>query len=160
MFCSFSKGSRQAVDFLPGISLRYTHKNFLGHLRVEFLQGQTANEALIDETGKDGAGVALEGQHKFIEGGRGKPERPTVRGASWHIPPCSGSFPPAPQALLSEGCQVNQRSKGTERLVGADVRSGLFPADMLLPGGHGQDKAAAAVSIEGLAHEPAGMARR
>ena len=43
-----------------------------------------------------------------------------------------------------------------ERLVGANVRSGLFAADVLLAGGERQNEAAAALHVNGLAGEAAG----
>src|SRR5271170_4752067 len=46
--------------------------------------------------------------------------------------------------------------EGDERLIGADVRCGLFAADVLLACGEREDESTEAVAVGGLADEAAG----
>ena len=60
------------------------------------------------------------------------------------------------QAFFAEQREVHGGGQRAERLVGADVRSGLLAADVLLARGERQDEAAAAFGIDGLARETPG----
>ncbi len=60
------------------------------------------------------------------------------------------------QALLAVDGEEDGDHHGDERLVGADVAGGLLAADVLLAGGEGEDEAALAVHVVGLADEAAG----
>src|ERR1700730_10723076 len=57
--------------------------------------------------------------------------------------------PPSPQQR-----EIGSYRERAQRMIGADVRSGLFAPDMLLARSQGQAKGAVAVAIAGLAHQP------
>ena len=63
-----------------------------------------------------------------------------------------------PHALRAHRRQVDRRPQGQQPLVRADVAGGLLAADVLLAGLQGQDPAALAAAIDGLADQPAGHA--
>ncbi len=60
------------------------------------------------------------------------------------------------EALLAVDGEEDGDHHGDEGLVGADVGGGLFAADVLLAGGEGEDEAALAGDVLGLADEAAG----
>jgi hypothetical protein len=52
--------------------------------------------------------------------------------------------------------QVDGRSQGQQRLVGADVAGSLVPPDVLLAGAHGHDEGALPIEVRGHPHEAPG----
>ena len=62
------------------------------------------------------------------------------------------------QAALAVHGKENGHGQGAQRLIGANVRGGLLPPDVLLARGQREHKAAAALRVGGLAHQPPGQA--
>ena len=62
------------------------------------------------------------------------------------------------QAAGSQPAQLDGGGDGHERLVGAHVRGGLLPADVLLPGAQGGDVGTPAFGVDGLPHQPSRQA--
>ena len=62
----------------------------------------------------------------------------------------------AGKSLRTHGGKVHRSRHGAQRLVGADVTAGLLPADVLFPGGQGEDVAPPPLPVVGLSHDPAG----
>ncbi len=60
------------------------------------------------------------------------------------------------QTTLAQRGQVHARRQGTQRLVGADVGSGFFAADVLLAGDQSQHETTLALSVHRLAHQTTG----
>ena len=59
------------------------------------------------------------------------------------------------QALLAQQAHIDRGGQGQETLVGADVRGGLFAADVLFAGGEGQYVSALSARIYRFTHQPA-----